>query len=83
MPFLTTRECEICQGTGQFQGGDCENCSGTGQESMEPYAHDQIETNIRYIVEQIDTVNTKLETLDTKIEAIAVQVQVLFDDLNQ
>ena len=75
MPFVTTRECDICGGTGQFQGGDCENCSGTGQESMEPYAHDQIEGNIKYVVEKVDE-------LETKINAIAVQVQALYDDLN-
>ena len=83
MPIVTTKPCESCGATGSQDGQPCPTCSGTGEMPLVEDAHDQTEFNVKYVVLKADDIVTKLETLDTKIDAIAVQVQVLFDDLNQ
>lgn len=75
MAIVTDKPCEPCDGTGLIEGQTCSACEGTGEVPVDLEPHDQIEWNVKYVVEKVDE-------LETKIDTIARQVQALYDDLN-
>ena len=73
---MPTIVCYTCNGSGERPPGTtCPTCDGSGEVEAEG-THP---VTLAYVA----ATNERVNEIETKIDAIALQVQALFDDLNQ
>ena len=77
MPIVTEKPHDLCNGTGYIGGEPDPICDATGMVPVGSGPHDQNKWNIRYIVEQIDIVQTKLDALDVKMDTLDTHLGVI------
>lgn len=77
MPTVITKPCEPCDGTGLISGQTCSYCEGSGEEPVALEPHDQIEWNVKYIVEKVDDIKDKVNDLKEKVDEIKEVVDAL------